>query len=68
MFDAQLAKKKHVEDLRNGLAPAGERNGLAPAGERNGLAAAGGEISAVEVVTYVLAAFAVVVMFSFTVV
>jgi len=41
---------------------------LAPAGERNGLAAVGGEISGVEVVAYVLAAFAVVVMFSFTVV
>ena len=59
MFDAQLANKKRVEDLRNGLVSAGERNGLA---------AAGGEISAVEVVAYVLAAFAVVVMFSFTVV
>ena len=55
-FDAQLAKKKRAEDLRNGLADAGVERGE------------GETISSMEVVAYVIAAFAVIVMFSFTVV
>ena len=54
-FDAQLAKKKRVEDLRNGLPVAVERR------ERE-------TTSSMELVAYVMAAFAVIVMFSFTVV
>jgi farnesyl-diphosphate farnesyltransferase len=48
-FDAQLAKKKRAEDLRNDL---GERNDLAAGVEREV-----GETSFVEVVAYVMAAF-----------
>ena len=54
-FDTQLARKKRVEDLRNGLPVAGERR------ERE-------MTSWMVVVAYVMAAFAAIVMFSFTVV
>ena len=54
-FDAELAKKKRVEDLRNGLPVAVERV------ERE-------TTSSMELVAYVMAAFAAIVMFSFTVV
>ena len=54
-FDAELAKKKRVEDLRNGLPVAGEPR------ERE-------TTSSMELVAYVMAAFAAIVMFSFTVV
>ena len=54
-FDAELAKKKRVEDLRNGLPVAAEQR------ERE-------TTSSMELVAYVMAAFAAIVMFSFTVV
>ena len=54
-FDAELAKKKRVEDLRNGLAVAAERGEVQPT-------------SWMVVVASVMAAFAAIVMFSFTVV
>ena len=55
-FDAELAKKKRVEDLRNGLPVAGVERG-----ERE-------TTSWMVVVASVMAAFAAIVMFSFTVV
>ena len=61
-FDLQLAKNKRVEDLRNGLQF--ERNGVAGGVERG----EGETTSSMEVVWYVMAAFAVIVMFSFTVI
>ena len=54
-FDADLAKKKRVEDLRNGLPVTGEPR------ERE-------TTSWMVVVASVMAAFAAIVMFSFTVV
>ena len=54
-FDAELAKKKRVEDLRNGLPVTVER------GEAQ-------TTSWMVVVASVMAAFAAIVMFSFTVV
>ena len=64
VFNAQLAKRERVEDLQNGLqsAAASERNGLA------GVERGEGEISLLEVVSYVTAAFVVIVMFSLTVI
>ena len=56
-FDAELAKKKRVEDLQNGLP-------LAAAGERGQVETT----SWMVVVASVMAAFAAIVMFSFTVV